>query len=238
VKGSFTGADRDKPGLFELADKGTLFLDEVGDMSPDMQKKLLRTLQEGEIRRVGAKATTKVDVRIVSASNKNLARLVRAGEFREDLFYRLRVLTVDLPPLRDRNEDVPVLTRHFLKLHTRAGKPVKALDEGVLELLQGYEWPGNVRELENEVKRMVALSEETIGPDVLSPHVRLGARGLTELDDEGSVRDLNELVEGVERREIAKALRVAKGNKTKAADLLGISRFTLQRKLDKYDMNA
>ena len=238
VKGSFTGADRDKPGLFELADKGTLFLDEVGDMSPDMQKKLLRTLQEGEIRRVGGKATTKVDVRIVSASNKNLARLVRAGEFREDLFYRLRVLTVDLPPLRDRKEDVPVLTKHFLKLHTRAGRPVKAVDDGVLEMLQAYDWPGNVRELENEVKRMVALSEETIGPEVLSSHVRLGARGLTELDDDGSVRDLNELVEGVERREIEKALRVAQGNKTKAADLLGISRFTLQRKLDKYDMNS
>jgi transcriptional regulator with GAF, ATPase, and Fis domain len=238
VKGAFTGADRDKPGLFELADKGTLFLDEVGDMSPDMQKKLLRTLQEGEIRRVGGKTTTKVDVRIVSASNKNLARLVRAGEFREDLFYRLRVLTVDLPPLRDRKEDVPVLTKHFLKVHTRAGKAVKALEPGVLELLQGYDWPGNVRELENEVKRMVALSDDTIGVEVLSPHVRKGARGLADLDEDGSVRDLTELVEGVERREIEKALRVAQGNKTKAADLLGISRFTLQRKLDKYDMNS
>ncbi len=238
VKGSFTGADRDKKGLFELADNGTLFLDEVGDMSPDMQKKLLRALQEGEIRPVGGKAVKRVDVRIVSASNKNLARLVRAGEFREDLFYRLRVLTVDLPPLRDRKEDVPELTHHFLQKHTKPGRSVKELDEGVLELLQGYDWPGNVRELENEVKRMVALSEETIAVEILSPHVRLGARGVGDLEDDGKVRNLIELVEQVERREIEKALRVAQGNKTRAADLLGISRFTLQRKLDKYDMTS
>ncbi|MDJ0523360.1 MAG: sigma 54-interacting transcriptional regulator, partial [Planctomycetota bacterium] len=238
VKGSFTGADRDKKGLFELADKGTLFLDEVGDMSPDMQKKLLRALQEGEIRPVGGKAVKHVDVRIVSASNKNLARLVGAGEFREDLFYRLRVLTVDLPPLRDRKDDVALLTQHFLELHTKSGRPVKQLDDGVLELLQGYDWPGNVRELENEVKRMVALSEETIGADVLSQHVRRGARGIVDLADDDEVHNLIELVERVERREIEKALRVAQGNKTRAADLLGISRFTLQRKLDKYDMNS
>jgi len=237
VRGAFTGADRDKRGLFELADHGTLFLDEVGDMSPTMQKKLLRTLQEGEVRPVGAKDIKKVDVRIVSASNKRLDRLVRAGEFREDLYYRLRVLTVDLPPLRDRKEDVPVLVDHFMGLYVKPGRTPKDIDETVMEILQAYDWPGNVRELENEVKRMVALSEEVITPDVLSDHVRRGARGLVDIDDDGPVHNLIELVEQVERREIEKALLVSQSNKTRAADLLGISRFTLQRKLEKYGMN-
>ncbi len=236
VKGAFTGADRDKKGLFELADKGTLFLDEVADMSPDMQKKLLRSLQEGEVRPVGGKSIKKVNVRIVSASNKKLDRLVREAEFREDLFYRLRVLTVDLPPLRERKEDVPALVDHFLKLYTKPGQSVKAMDADVRELLGAYDWPGNVRELENEVKRMVALSEETISADVLSEHVRRGARGILDPDDDTPVRNLLELVEQVERHEIEKALRVSKNNKTRAADQLGISRFTLQRKLDKYGM--
>ena len=234
MRGSFTGADRDKKGLFELADTGTLFLDEVADMSPDMQKKLLRTLQEGEIRPVGGKGVKKVDVRIVSASNKKLETLVRAGEFREDLYYRLRVLTIDLPPLRDRKGDVPLLIEHFLNLHALGGHP-KEMGPDVMDLLTGYDWPGNIRELENEVKRMVALSDDVIDVGVLSEVVRRGARGGFDADD-GPVRNLLELVEQVERHEIAKALATAKGNKTRAADLLGISRFTLQRKLDKYDM--
>ncbi|MDJ0974908.1 MAG: sigma 54-interacting transcriptional regulator [Planctomycetota bacterium] len=234
VRGAFTGADRDKKGLFELADSGTLFLDEVADMSPDMQKKLLRTLQEGEIRPVGGKGVKKVDVRIVSASNKKLETLVRAGEFREDLYYRLRVLTIDLPPLRERKGDVPLLIEHFLNLHALGGHP-KDLGSDVMEVLAAYDWPGNIRELENEVKRMVALSDDVIELGVLSDVVKRGARGGFDPDD-GPVRNLLELVEQVERHEIAKALGSAKGNKTRAADLLGISRFTLQRKLDKYDM--
>lgn len=234
VRGAFTGADRDKKGLFELADTGTLFLDEVADMSPDMQKKLLRTLQEGEIRPVGGKGVKKVDVRIISASNKKLETLVRAGEFREDLYYRLRVLTIDLPPLRDRKGDVPILVEHFLNLHaTAVGR--KQMADGIIELLSAYDWPGNIRELENEVKRMIALSDDVITEDVLSDIVRRGARGGFDPDD-GPVQNLMELVERVERNEIAKALAGSKGNKTRAADLLGISRFTLQRKLDKYEM--
>ena len=236
VRGSFTGADRDKKGLFELADKGTLLLDEVADMSPDMQKKLLRTLQEGEVRPVGGKRVRKVDVRIVSASNKRLDRLVRAGEFREDLFYRLRVLTVDLPPLRDRKEDIPLLVDHFLHGHaSRERRPVRRLEEGVIDVLTAYHWPGNIRELENEVKRMVALSGDVVTEHDLSDHVTRGAKGLTD-DDDADVRNIIELVENVERTEIEKALRVTSNNKTRAADLLGISRFTLQRKLDKYGM--
>ncbi|MCA9314437.1 MAG: sigma 54-interacting transcriptional regulator [Planctomycetes bacterium] len=237
VRGAFTGADRDKKGLFELADQGTLFLDEVADMSPDMQKKLLRTLQEGEVRPVGGKSVRKVDVRIVSASNKRLDRLVRAGEFREDLYYRLRVLTIDLPPLRDRKEDIPLLADHFLRLHAGKGRAPKTLGPGVAEALQAYDWPGNIRELENEVKRMVALGDDVITADILSEPIRRGGSGRPSNDD-GPVRNLVDLVENVERTEIEKALRQAEGNKTKAADLLGISRFTLQRKLEKYAMEA
>ena len=236
VRGAFTGADRDKKGLFELADKGTLFLDEVGDMSPDMQKKLLRVLQEGEIRPVGGKAVRKVDVRIVSASNKDLKKLVEAGEFREDLYYRLKVLSVRTPALRQRKEDVPLLVEHFLRLHTPSGRRPKALGEGVLDVLLAYEWPGNVRELENEVKLMIALGDDVIRTDVLSEAVRRGRRPAATPDDDAPVQNLVELVERVERREIEKALGIAQGNKTRASDLLGISRFTLQRKLEKYGM--
>ena len=188
VRGSFTGADRDKKGLFELADKGTLFLDEVADMSPDMQKKLLRTLQEGEVRPVGGKGVKKVDVRIVSASNKKLENLVRAGEFREDLFYRLRVLTVDLPPLRDRKGDVPLLVEHFLRLYSAKGRAPKTIEEEVMSTLGGYDWPGNIRELENEVKRMLALSDDVVTLDVLSPAVRGGGALGYSGGNEGPVR--------------------------------------------------
>jgi transcriptional regulator with GAF, ATPase, and Fis domain len=237
VRGAFTGADRDKKGLFELADQGTLFLDEVGDMSPEMQKKLLRALQEGEIRPVGGKATRHVDVRIVSASNKELDRLVRAGEFREDLYYRLKVLTIRLPALRERKDDLAALVEHFLALHGAKSRRPKRLGAGVMEMLQAYDWPGNIRELENEVKRMLALGEDEITTDVLSDAVRRGARGEGG-DGEDAVQNLVELVERVERREIGKALEQAQGNKTRASDLLGISRFTLQRKLEKYGLGG
>jgi transcriptional regulator with GAF, ATPase, and Fis domain len=236
VRGAFTGAERDKKGLFELADKGTLFLDEIGDMSPDMQKKLLRALQEGEIRPVGGKAVLRVDVRIISASNKDLRRLVDAGEFREDLYYRLKVLTIRVPPLRKRKEDIPVLADHFLRLHTPPGRRPKTLGEGVMDRLLAHDWPGNIRELENEVKLMIALGEEVIDPSVLSESVRAGPGGALASPADGPVQDLNALVERVERAEIEKALRRAEGNKTHASDLLGISRFTLQRKLEKYGM--
>ena len=238
VRGAFTGAERDKKGLFELADRGTLFLDEVGDMSPDMQKKLLRALQEGEIRPVGGKTMRKVDVRIISASNKDLRRLVEGGEFREDLYYRLKVLTIRMPPLRQRKEDIPVLIEHFLRIHAPPGRRPKTLGEGVLDRLLAFDWPGNVRELENEAKLMIALGEDVITEDVLSEHVRRGRTGGWEERDESPVQNLVELVERVERREIEKALRIAGGNKTRASDLLGISRFTLQRKLEKYGMEA
>ncbi|MBI3847625.1 MAG: sigma 54-interacting transcriptional regulator [Planctomycetes bacterium] len=234
MRGAFTGATRDKKGLFELAHKGTLFLDEVGDMSHDMQKKLLRVLQEKEVRPVGGKDAILIDVRIVSASNKDLKELVARGLFREDLYFRLQVVTVDLPPLRDRAEDIPLLVHHFLRHYsTSLKRTMPKMHADVMARLVDYEWPGNVRELENEVLRMLTLGGDEITLDVLSPSVRerLLQRAI---DVREGVRDLNLLVDKVEREEIERALRIAEGNKTKAAALLKISRFTLQRKLAKF----
>jgi transcriptional regulator with GAF, ATPase, and Fis domain len=237
VRGAFTGADRNKKGLFEQAHRGTLFLDEVGETSPDMQKKLLRAVQEREIRPVGGKDLVQVDVRIISASNRDLLRLVRENGFREDLYYRLNVLQISLPPLRHRREDIPLLLSHFLEKHaTRAQRPVPRVEKAVMEMLEAYDWPGNVRELENEAQKMIALSEGVVTVESLSQPIREGPRAVTL--PEGGIRSLDALVEQVEREEILRALRVSEGNKTRAASLLGISRFTLQRKLDKYGMDG
>ena len=239
VKGAFTGADRPRKGLFELAHQGTLFLDEVGDMSPNMQRKLLRVLQEGEVRRVGGVEPVKVDVRIVTASNRDLREMVGTGEFREDLFYRLRVLQIGMPPLRERLEDVPLLVSHFLDREALrlGGRPIR-LAPGVLDLLTAYDWPGNVRELENECMRMVALSGEIVEPDVLSEQIRGHVPVPVPSGKPDEVRDLNALVQVIETAEIQKALRLHDGNKTKAADALCISRFALQRKLEKYGIEV
>jgi transcriptional regulator with GAF, ATPase, and Fis domain len=234
-KGAFTGAEKDKKGLFEIASGGTLFLDEVGEMSASMQKKLLRVLQESEVRPIGSKEVVKINVRLISASNRDLMDLVEAGEFREDLFYRLKVISINLPALKDRKEDIPHLLDHFLEIYgRRQEKDAPAYDGEVLTRLMGYDWPGNIRELENEVRRAVALAEDRITAACFSDHVRpRGPRG--EAAPEG-VRSLPALVEEAEKREIRKALEQAAGNKTRAAQLLSISRFTLQRKLEKYNL--
>jgi len=234
-KGAFTGAEQDKKGLFEIASGGTLFLDEVGEMSPSMQKKLLRVLQEGEVRPVGSKRMVNVNVRLISASNRDLPDLVESGEFREDLFYRLKVISIMLPSLRDRKEDIPHLLDHFLKIYGgKMDKKNLSYDGEVMTRLIGYDWPGNIRELENEVRRAVALAEDRITASLFSDHIRArGPRG--EASPQG-VRSLPALVEETEKREIRKALDQAAGNKTRAAQLLSISRFTLQRKLEKYHM--
>jgi transcriptional regulator with GAF, ATPase, and Fis domain len=238
VRGAFTGADRDKPGLFEVADGGTLFLDEVGDMSPDLQKKLLRVLQEKEVRRVGGKRTQKVDVRIISASNRDLRSLVESGEFREDLYYRLRVLSITLPPLRERKGDVPLLVAHFLKTFAPSGHKPKQITPRAMSALEAYDWPGNIRELENEVRRLIAVAGDVIHEEDLSEAVRRGPKGFAGVPGPpDEVRNLEKLVRDVEVEEIRKALAVARANKTKAADLLGISRFTLQRKMEKYNLS-
>jgi len=238
MKGAFTGAIADKKGLFELAQGGTLFLDEVGNMSPEMQKKLLRVLQERELRRVGGKRMIPFDVRIISASNRDPKEMVARGELREDLYFRLQVITVEVPAVRERREDIPLLVEHFLRKFTKEEDRGRlAIPSEVMERLLEYSWPGNVREIENEVRRLVTLAEDAISLALLSPHIREG-REQFRVRDSGPVRDLNALVEEVERLEILKALEHCRGNKTKAAEALGISRFTLQRKLEKYGMSA
>ena len=231
-KGAFTGAARAKKGLLQTAHKGTLFLDEVGDMSAEVQKKMLRFLQEGEFRPVGGREPVRVDVRVISASNKDLRELVEQGKFREDLYYRLNVLPIRLPPLRDRREDIPQLVDHFLKRFcTEAGRSVMRLRPEVVDSLLTYHWPGNVRELENEIRMLITFADDPISLDRVSERIRSSSPGIEEDCGDGG---LVAQVEALERREIRRALQEAEGNKSRAAELLGISRFTLQRKLEKY----
>lgn len=238
VRGAFTGAYKSKKGLLEQADGGTLFLDEIGDMSPEMQKKLLRVLQESEFRVLGSDRTVKVDVRVLAASHRNLEEMVRQGTFREDLYYRIAVLSVDLPALRERRDDIPLLAEHLLLMAAReAGREAPALPHDVMTTLCGHDWPGNVRELENEMRRLLVLSEGEVRLEHLSETVRTGrgrggeSQGASQVAEAG---DIKTAVADLERRSIEAALAQAAGNKSRAAEGLGISRFALQRKLDKY----
>jgi transcriptional regulator with GAF, ATPase, and Fis domain len=242
VRGAFTGADRAKKGLLEQASGGTLFLDEIGDMSSEMQKKLLRVLQEGEVRPLGSNQVVKVDVRLLSASHAKLEELVASGKFREDLFYRINVLALRLPPLRQRRDDIPLLAGALLARAAReANRPAPHLAHDVLAALSAYDWPGNVRELENEMRRVLLLAEDAVRLEHLTPAILTQASpasstptGLLPL----VVGDLRSAVETFERTAIDEALRRASGNKSRAAKELGISRFALQRKLEKYGLNA
>ncbi len=236
VKGAFTGAHRDKKGLFELADGGTLFLDEIGDMSPDLQAKLLRVLEDGEIRPVGSRDVVKVDVRIVSATNQNIEEQVRVGHFREDLFYRLNVLTVKLPPLRERREDVPLLVDFFVdRACSRLGRERPVIDPRTLYALYHSPWPGNVRQLENEVDRLVALSSDVILPEIISTSVLSQKPGEQREPLRGTLRELvAEATESLERQVISATLEQNEWNKSQTARLLGVSRPTLDQKIEKY----
>jgi len=231
-KGAFTGAEARKIGLFEQAHASTLFLDEVGDLKRDLQVKLLRALQEREILRVGGTERVKVDVRIVAATNRDLEAEVRAGRFREDLFYRLNVIPVVLPPLRERRTDVPLLVEHFMRKYGDPKHP-KEMSEAALNILAAYAWPGNVRQLESVIERALLLAEEdVILPADLPAAVRAGIttmRGPLALDIPDSGIDLEE----VERTLILKALEKTEGNVSRAARLLGLSRRTLQYRLEK-----
>ncbi|HKJ08647.1 MAG TPA: sigma-54 dependent transcriptional regulator [Gammaproteobacteria bacterium] len=226
VKGAFTGASQSRPGLFREADGGTLFLDEIGDVSPRLQAKLLRVLQEGEVRPVGGGALFHVDVRVVAATNRDLERLSRMGEFRNDLLFRLNVLPVVLPPLRERREDIPALIDHFLAgLRERRSMPDLNLTATARRKLILYDWPGNVRQLENVLERSFALYP---GPllDAMEVVINPGAGGDNALDDPGELP----LAE-VEARHIRQVLAAQHGNQVAAARILGISRSTLRRKL-------
>ena len=236
-KGAFTGANTDKPGLFEAASNGTLFLDEIGDLPKPLQSKLLRVLQEGEVRPVGAKKPVEVNVRLITATHADLEELIADGDFREDLYYRFRVVEVEVPPLRDRIEDLPLLCDHFLQQYAAANRRApRTLTSDALDTLRGYRWPGNVRELQNEMRNLSTLGDGPIEASDISRSIADDVNML--VGDESSFRDLGELVESVETREISKALRRAGGNKTRAAKVLGISRFALQRKMDKYNIDS
>ncbi len=232
ARGAFTGADRDRKGVFEEADGGTLFLDEIGDMSLPLQSKLLRALQDGEVRPLGTTRSVKADVRVISATNRNLEEMVEEGKFREDLYYRLHGVEIRMPPLRERKEDIPILVEHFLsKLAAKNGLSQKKLDISALQLLIRYDWPGNVRELENEVAKLAALTAS----DVITQQDLIAQPGLfeklTRLEEGGeSFQPLHE----VEKVKIEQALALSGGNRAKAAQLLGISRATIYRKIREY----
>jgi transcriptional regulator with GAF, ATPase, and Fis domain len=237
-KGAFTGADRNKPGFFQLAHGGTLFLDEIGEMGPAMQAKLLRALQEGEVLPIGAASPVAVDVRIVSATNRDLPAMVKEGKFREDLFYRIHVARIEVPPLRDRRDDIPLLVDHFLgEIAREEGTEKRRIDPGALARLAEHPWPGNVRELHHLVHRLAAF---TRGPVVTRGEIErygdLGAqpRGEPPASPVGPVENL----EQTERRQILRALEESRGNKSRAAEILGINRATLFRKLRRYGMEG
>jgi len=249
VKGAFTSAIASKKGLFEVADQGTIFFDEISTVSPETQAKLLRVIQEREFMRLGGTETIKVDVRILAASNEDLRKLVRDGRFREDLFHRLNVISIHLPPLRERKEDIPLLIGRFLGQFCREnGKPPRAFTQSAMKLLMDYDWPGNVRELENAVERAVVLSnEQTMDADLLPESVRTReiAKGvrleleefLPQVPEEPGVRpaeptpSLFEILEEVERRIIVEMLERTKGNQTEAAEQMQIPLSTLNQKI-------
>ena len=241
-KGSFTSAVVDKAGLFEAADGGSLFLDEVGELPLQTQVKLLRALQERIIRRVGATEDIKVEVRIIAATNRDLEKMVREGTFREDLFYRLNVIQIRSPALRDRKEDVPLLAQHFLKKYNeKLGRSIKGISNEAMEILLSYDFPGNVRELENIVERTVALeSGTTILPESLPPLVKTaqGRKMASSYDIEVGPDglDLEKVVAQIEKELIIKAIHAAGGTKKKAAKLLKISFRSMRYRVEKYGL--
>ncbi|MFW6334521.1 MAG: sigma-54-dependent transcriptional regulator [Desulfosalsimonas sp.] len=240
-KGAFTGASQDKKGLFEAADKGTVFLDEVGELSPQMQVKILRVVQERSFKPVGGNEDICVDIRIISATNKRLEDEVIEGRFREDLYYRLNVVEIKVPPLRERKADLRALAQHFLDKYSRAaGKEITKISSYAVDLLQKYDFPGNIRELENLIERSVALSTTNILlPDnlSLSIHKRRWIEGIEnrrfDLDEVANGVALDSILEEIERAYLEKALSCSRGNKNKAAELLGISFRSFRYRLSK-----
>jgi two-component system response regulator HydG len=240
VRGAFTGAWIDKKGLFELADKGTLFLDEVGEMSAASQVKLLRVLQDHEIRRVGGDTTFKVDVRILSATNKDLRKAMNEGQFREDLYYRLNVFQIEVPPLRERGEDVALLAHLFLERYaTSMGKPVRGFDPRALYQILHYSYPGNVRELDNAIQRAVALADgEEVRAEDLPRTMREASIPLIDSPREPLKLPDGLTLDELERLYIVQTLRSVDGNASLAARRLGISRSTLWRKMKQFGLQS
>ncbi len=237
AKGAFTGAVGERAGLFEQAQGGTLFLDEIGELPLAMQTRLLRVLQEREVRRVGGSSTKKVDVRVLAASNRNLAEQVKEGSFREDLYYRINVVQVTMPPLRERIEDIPLLIEHLVRKH--AGNNKVTISSEALKSLMTYQFPGNVRELENIVERSLVLNRERITVENLPPHVRGGEKRFdlhapVSIPDDGIA--LEPALENLEKQYLLKALEKSGGVKKRAAELLGMSFRSFRYKLAKYEL--
>ncbi len=245
MRGAFTGADTNKKGLVEAAERGTVFLDEIGEMSPVMQVKLLRVLQERRFRRVGGIDELQADIRVIAATNQDLAARVADGRFREDLFYRINVIPIHLPPLRDRREDIPLLAEHFLgKYREQTGKKVSGISHEAMRMMTEYDWPGNIRELENTIERAVALeATPTVLSDSLAPVVRgegrraaSGSGALAAGHELPSGFDLEAHVKEIERGYIAEALKRAGGVQVKAAELLGMSFRSFRYYVKKYNL--
>jgi DNA-binding NtrC family response regulator len=231
VRGAFTGATTTKKGKFALADGGSIFLDEIGTMSPALQSKLLRVLQEREFEPLGAERTERVDVRVIAATNRDLRQMVAEGRFQEDLFYRLNVIPIELPPLRERRDDIPALVEHFVKKHAqRIGRRIERIDDSALAALQQYDWPGNVRELENTIERAVVLST---GPVLTTRAISVIGATAPQATGLPSLK-LRQNIEWVERETIRRALENARGVKKDAAELMGISQRALSYYLAKY----
>lgn len=234
-KGAFTGATVKKPGKFELANGGSIFLDEIGDISPAVQVKLLRVIQEREVEHLGGTNTIKIDVRIIAATNRNLEELVKAGKFREDLYYRLNVVPVILPSLQERKEDIPMLVDDFLsKSAIISGKKQKQISTEALTTLTNYCWPGNIRELENVIERCVVITSNEIITQADLPSYITNFDNITYKETEGS--NLDDALDSTEKNIIIKALKECSGNRTKASEMLGISRRSLHRKILKYNI--
>jgi DNA-binding NtrC family response regulator len=238
VKGSFTGASVNKKGMFEVADNGTLFLDEIGELSPMTQVKLLRTLQDRRIRRVGGTTEILVDTRIIAATNQDVKKRIEDGRFREDLFYRLNVISFEMPPLRDRKDDIPLLANHFLKRYCeRLGKKQKRFAPEVIKVFEAYPWPGNVRELENMVERLVAiedretLTNKSLPDELLSP--QNASNGNIKLDHGF---DLNKTLDQLTRSYVKQALTVSDGRLKETATLLGVNYRSLRYLIDKHEL--
>ncbi|HEX3274239.1 MAG TPA: sigma-54 dependent transcriptional regulator [Gemmatimonadales bacterium] len=239
IRGAFTGAGTARPGLFREADHGTLFLDEIGDISPALQARLLRALQEHEIVPVGSESPVRVDVRVLAATHRDLPELVRQGRFREDLYYRLNVVTLTLPPLRARPQDIPLLIDHFLReLAVRHGRGPVAVDPEAQRRLLAYDWPGNIRELQNVLERAILLAEqdvigpEHLPPDVRSPRAVVVPAGETAPGDAAPLRSLDE----VDREHVLRVLRAMRGNRDETSRVLGISRRTLSRMILRWNL--
>jgi two-component system response regulator PilR (NtrC family) len=242
MRGAFTGAESTKKGLVEIAEGGTIFLDEIGEMTPMMQVKLLRVLQERRFRRVGGLDEIEADIRVVAATNQDLPRLVADGRFREDLYYRINVIPIQLPALRERREDIPLIAEHFLeKYRAQMGKALTGISREAMTLLERYHWPGNIRELENVIERAVALERTpAVLPESLPPQVRSGLDAAVAPGDLGALPeggfDLEQHVQNLERRYLAQALERAGGVQVRAAELLGMSFRSFRYYAKKYNL--